>query len=54
MARGPWGQETRFAAITTLQGWEAVLPNSWLKLLDQTRTVTRLKNYSLPAERCCR
>jgi hypothetical protein len=36
------------------QGWELVIPNPALKLMDQGREVLRVKHYSLRTEQACR
>ena len=33
-------------------GWELVVPNPKLKLMDQVREVLRLKHYAIRTERC--
>ena len=35
-------------------GFEAVVPNPKLKLLDQVREVLRLRHYSIQTEQSCR
>jgi hypothetical protein len=44
------GTDSKLADCPT-RGWEAVLPNPKLKLLDQVREVMSLKHYSILTER---
>jgi hypothetical protein len=40
------------AAGEVRRGFEAVVPNPKLKLMDQVREVLRLKHYAIRTERC--
>ena len=52
MENGDSGQEERQSqGAQPLRGFEAVVPNPKLKLLDQVRAVMRLRHYSIRTER---
>lgn len=48
---GSNADRTRFGEQGARVGFEAVVPNPKLKLLDQVREVMRLKHYSIRTER---
>ena len=50
---GSNADRTRYAEPGARVGFEAVVPNPKLKLLDQVREVLRLKHYSIRTERSC-
>ena len=39
-------------ARTGCDGWEAVIPNPKLKLMEQVREVLRLRHYAIRTEQC--
>ena len=50
MAQGWQGKEVIAPASGSAKGWELVIPNPKLKLMDQVREVLRIKHYAIRTE----
>jgi hypothetical protein len=50
MAQGWQGKKVIAPASGSAKGWELVIPNPKLKLMDQAREVLRVKHYAIRTE----
>ena len=50
MEEGCQGKNARLPGAGPARGWELVIPNPKLKLMDQVREVLRIKHYAIRTE----